>query len=508
MPNKKNQLIRKILCLALSLTSIISGVYAEDYALFGGIMDAQTLKAGEFYYQEVTFMSGKPIVLTGRVTIPTIPNRDSYTIQIKYTASNVKEKATLSRDVTYNVTKNKNEGTKQVIMDYVIPIGGLKETVVIGSDTFAMTSFKFSRSLVQTQNPGIRFDTGNIYYEKTFHINGDESTASRKLVLTGDGKPDLGFENFWSSTATRVIKQTLVNSAVDKTVTTGNWDGTVDLKFSTNAITNLTYQTNDVVHAGFRGGLLKTTNKDVVMQYSYDLPGTSGKRSKGAATLNTYNFSSSASLPAPVYKDLAGHWAEAECFRMGSLEAFDTANFFFPNEYVTREQFSRAIVNAISYLKPETLEQLKAERVKMTRPNAEKLPFTDIARDNPYYIYIDKAFKDGLMKGEGNGQFLPTKPIFREEAITIMVRALGIANVAPSMPLSTGFSDDSKISNWAKDSLYMAKEVGLLAGVEGNRAEPQRLMTRAEAAVMLSRLIKHLQIVVPKDYREELLKSY
>lgn len=505
-----NSLRREIVVVLTIAALIFTGfgsVFADDYALYGGIMDAQTLKAGEYYYQEVVFVTGKPIVLSGRVTIPAVPNRDTYNLQITYKVANIKEKATLDRQVTYNVTKTKNDGTKQVITDYAIPNGGIKEQIVVGSDTFALTSYKFSRSVVQTQKPGIRFDAGNIYYEKVFHINGDETTAARKLVLTSDGKPDLGFENFWSSTATRILRQTLVNTSTDSEVKTGNWEGNVDLKFSANTITKMTYQNNDVVHTSFRGGLLKTTNKEVVMQYSYDMPGTAGKRTKGSATLNTYNFSSSSRLPAPVYKDLGGHWAEEDCFKLGSLEAFDTANFFFPNEYVTREQFARAIVNTISFLKPETQEQLRAEKVKQTRPNAEKLPFTDIVRDNPYYIYVKKVFDEGLMQGEGTGQFLPTKPLFREEAITIMIRAIGIDNVAPALPLTTGFADDIKISSWAKEAIYMGKEVGLVAGLSGNRVEPQRLMTRAEAAVMLSRLIRHFQVNVPKDYREELLKS-
>lgn len=487
---------------------VANWAFADEYALYGGLMDAQTMKAGEYYYQEVTFLSGKPIVMTGRVTIPTVPTTNNYTLQLKYTVSNTKEKARLERTVSYKVTKDLNASTKQIITNYTVPREGFKETVTVGSDTFVLTNFDFSRSMVQTQHPGIRFDAGNSFYRKVYHVNGDEATAARMVILTADGKPDVGFENFWSSTATRVIRQTIVSKNTDSSVTTGNWEGTVDLKFSSNVISTFSYQNNDVVHISFRGGLLKTTNKEVVMNYKYDLPGAAGKRSRGESTLNTYNFSSSTRLPAPVYKDLGDHWAAEDCFKMGSLEAFDTAAFFFPNEYVTREQFARALINTITYVKPETAAEMQAAKVKLTRPNAEKLPFTDISRDNPYYIYVERAFKDGLMKGEGNGQFLPTRPLHREEAITLMIRALGIDGVAPAQPVDTEFVDDFKISIWAKDAVYMAKEVGLVAGISGNRVEPQRLMTRAEAAVMLSRLIKHFQVNVPKDYRDELLKSY
>jgi len=269
---------------------------------------------------------------------------------------------------------------------------------------------------------------------------------------------------------------------------------------------------NDVLHISFRGGLLKSTNRSVIMQYSYNLPDIEDakgvKRAVGDRTLNAYVFNTSTRLPVPNYLDLGDHWATEESFRMGSLEAFDTATFFFQDTYITREQFAKALINTITYLKPETQEEIRQAVIRQTRPNAPKLPFTDIRRDSPYYIFIERAFKDGLMQGEGTGQFLPSRPLHREEAITVMVRALGIQNIAPILPFNTGFGDDARIANWAKPSVYMAKEIGLVKGNPDGNLYPKDLMTRAQAAVMLSRFIDHLTRDITEDYREKLLHQY
>lgn len=505
-------IISLLLCALLIANLGPFAVFADDYAIFGGIMDAQTLKSGVFYYQEVTFMSGKPVVLTGTVTIPVVPVKDTYTLAIKYALANTAEKAKLDRTVTYNITKAKNLSMSQVILDQTIPVGNLKETVVIGSNTYNLTSYQFSRSVVQDQYAGIRFDSGNVYYKKVFHVNGDETTAANKVTLIGESKQDIGFESYWSSLATKLIHQTIAYESTDPANKASNWDGKAALKFSTKVVSDLNYVVNDVQSISFRGGLLKTTNREVVMQYTYEMPPavkTAGaKPLTGEKTLNAFVFNASTRLPVPVYSDLGGHWAEESCFRMGSLEAFDTAAFFFPDAYVTRDQFARALINTIMYIKPETPEQIKAAKVILDRPNATPLPFTDIRRDSPYYIYIEKAVAENLMFGEGNGQFLPTRPLHREEAITVMVRALGIQKLAPALPYTTGYKDDAQIANWAKNALYMSKETGLVKGYPDGTIRPKDLMTRAQAAEMLSRFIDHLRKSITQDYREKLLNQY
>jgi hypothetical protein len=507
--------MKRLISLILSLLLLFVQIsFADDYAIFGGIKGDLTLKAGVYYYQEVIFLSGEPIILSGTATIPVVPDKDTYTLSIKYSLANTAAQASLERTVNYNIVKNTDNSMGQTIIDTTIPVGGLKETIIIGAETFNLTSYQYSKSNVSDHHPGIDFESGNVYFKKVFHINGDETNATSKMTIIGESQADIGFTSQWSTLTTRIVSVNYSYETIGGD-TTNNWDGTSTLKFSTQKGSEFNYVLNDVQHISFRGGLLKTENSEVVLQYSYDLPGvddtgarSNSKRKKGEENLNTYTFETSTRLPVPKYNDLGGHWAEEEAFRMGSLEAFDTDTFFFPDVYVTREQFARAILNTIDFVKPETLEERKAAVIRLTRPNAEVLPFEDVRRDSLYYIYIDRAYQEGLMLGEGNGQFLPSRPLTRAEAITIMIRAIGIEDIAPALPYNTGFSDDASIPIWSKDAFYMARETGIINGYPDGSIRPLQLMTRAESAKMLSDFIDHMRQEITIDYRDKLMHQY
>lgn len=54
----------------------------------------------------------------------------------------------------------------------------------------------------------------------------------------------------------------------------------------------------------------------------------------------------------------------------------------------------------------------------------------------------------------------------------------------------TDFSDDDKISNWAKSSLEKMYSYGLINGVGNNMFEPQRIANRASVATIFMNFIK------------------
>ncbi len=539
--------MKKIISLVLACLLVSTIVWAEDYAIYGGIKGDLTLKAGIYNYQEICFVSGEPVKLYGTVSLPQTPDKDSYKVSYKYQLASQDGNIKLDRTVSYDVTKSTDNGMRQTIVKSTIPVGGLKESYTVGQDKYELASFQYNKSDVKDIHPGIIFASGNIFYKKVFYKNGDATTAEGTLTMIGESKTDLGYKNYWSELTSRIVDLTLDYEAreqaapadeqpattaaeteaatnADNQATTeannddnpdaapnkaASWSGSATLKFSTDKSTAFSYVRNDVQNISFRGGLLKTENSNVVLQYSYDMPDPqTGGRNEGEGNLNTYSFEDATRLPVPKYKDIGGHWGEEACFRLGSLEGFAPDDFFFPNLNITREQFAMALINSIDHLAPETAEQRRSEAIKLLRPKAEPLAFSDINRDSLYYIYIERANSEGLMIGEGNGQFLPTRPLTRQEAITIMVRALGIQDIAPARPYSTGYSDDADISDWAKDAIYMARESGIVKGYPDNTARPLALITRAEAATLLSRFIDHLREDITTDYREKLLNKY
>ncbi|MCL6635148.1 MAG: S-layer homology domain-containing protein, partial [Peptococcaceae bacterium] len=58
--------------------------------------------------------------------------------------------------------------------------------------------------------------------------------------------------------------------------------------------------------------------------------------------------------------------------------------------------------------------------------------------------------------------------------------------------LLAGFTDAAEISPWARAAVALAVREGLMRGRESNRFAPQDRSTRAEAAVVLCRLLEKL----------------
>ena len=54
------------------------------------------------------------------------------------------------------------------------------------------------------------------------------------------------------------------------------------------------------------------------------------------------------------------------------------------------------------------------------------------------------------------------------------------------------FNDDSEISDYAKDSIYLLKGLEIVNGSDGGNFEPASDITRAEAAKMIYGLYKYL----------------
>ncbi|MHA7578822.1 S-layer homology domain-containing protein [Paenibacillus vandeheii] len=54
---------------------------------------------------------------------------------------------------------------------------------------------------------------------------------------------------------------------------------------------------------------------------------------------------------------------------------------------------------------------------------------------------------------------------------------------------TTGFADDQAIPGWAKGSVEAIRALGIASGRESNKFVPNDIATRAEAAIMLLRVI-------------------
>lgn len=523
--------------IALSVLTyfVLGSLRADESLLFGGIKREELAnKKGTFVFEELCFMTGEPVLLRGTVVIPPKnPEKDEYSVTLKYALASADKNIKLDRSVTYDVVNKKNPELNQVISNWTVKSGGIKETVSIEGEVFTLSSYEFDNSMISDLKPAGQFDNASLHYKKVFHTAEPHLDEGKKISITGDSQTFASYKNFWSGVNSTKINQkiefeTLPGSTLQRKYgpkdgkkpeeKNTNWQADVIYSFSEKIQSKFDYVKHGAKNTSFRKGLLKSTNYEYNVSYDYNLPSqtaTAGekengqgekapdtaKRKTGKIDLDAYRYDSSTMLPIPKYNDVAAHWAEESIFKMASLGGFDLDSSFFPDVTITRAQFARAILNAIDSVEPESPEKRKTEFIKSQRKGAKELPFDDVRRDSEYYVFVEAVNEREMMFGEGDRQFLPNRPLTREEAITIMIRSLGVDDVAPSLPFETVFLDDDRIAGWAKPSIYQAVDFGIIDGYEDGTIKPKKLMTRAEASQMLVGYIEHMRKEIPKDYK-------
>ena len=138
---------------------------------------------------------------------------------------------------------------------------------------------------------------------------------------------------------------------------------------------------------------------------------------------------------------------------------------FAPTQATTRAQFASMIANAMGY---------EAD------PDVASM-FPDVADDFWGKAAINFCAQNGIISGYDDGTFQPNKAITRQEAASILRNAFKLTESS-----SETFPDDSAISGWAKESVYIVKASGLMKGDAGTgNFRPTDTIIRAEAASIL-----------------------
>ncbi len=125
-----------------------------------------------------------------------------------------------------------------------------------------------------------------------------------------------------------------------------------------------------------------------------------------------------------------------------------------------------------------------------TADYGEKI-FNDIEDNSWYSPYSDWAYKCGITKGDGYGNFNPQGEISREEMAVMLKRYIEFAGFDfKKEPLGIPFGDIGEAGNWSVDSIEFIMSTGLMNGNANNHFMPKGRTTRAEAATVLIRLIE------------------
>ena len=124
----------------------------------------------------------------------------------------------------------------------------------------------------------------------------------------------------------------------------------------------------------------------------------------------------------------------------------------------------------------------KADSWSERLPDAK--PYADVPQDYPYAKDIQYLRQQGLLEREDQINFRPEQPITRAQFIGWLIPTFGARlSEEPVM------FKDSKNSPYAAE-IQTALEGGIVSGTTKGVFQPDRFITRQEAAVMLSRLLQ------------------
>ncbi|WP_036692249.1 S-layer homology domain-containing protein [Paenibacillus tyrfis] len=187
-----------------------------------------------------------------------------------------------------------------------------------------------------------------------------------------------------------------------------------------------------------------------------------------------------------TFKDVENHWGKELVNEMGSRMVVGGVGngLFEPDRAITRAEFAAIVVKALG---------LKAD--------AAGASFSDVKDGDWYSPYIQAAYANGIISGYENGQFGSMDNITREQAMTIVARAMKITGLEADLAVNetsqtlAGFSDAGLISDYAKAGIAASVKAGLVSGRSSSQIAPGDNMSRAEVAAIVQKLLQRSGLI-------------
>lgn len=145
-----------------------------------------------------------------------------------------------------------------------------------------------------------------------------------------------------------------------------------------------------------------------------------------------------------------------------------TSDTFAPTDMITRAEFVKIIVTALDEL-----------------ADSHDTGFADVSASDWFAPYVLTAKAHGIVTGDGNGCFNPNAPITREDIAVILHRTVEAGTAESEL----AFGDAGDVSGYAVNAVAYFAENGIINGLGDGNFGPKKNASRAEAAVMLHRLM-------------------
>ena len=200
-------------------------------------------------------------------------------------------------------------------------------------------------------------------------------------------------------------------------------------------------------------------------------PSSSGGRGGSSVGFGSYGANTE-NIPADegtVFSDILNHWAKSDIEKMCGLKIINgfEDGTFRPDNYVSRAEFVK-MLTAILNIKPENSDI-----------------FDDVKSSDWYAPYIAAAYNNNIIKGLTKTSFAPNEKISRQDAVTVVYRA--VSDILKNDASNINFGDENDTADYAKEAVKSLSANGLISGSDG-KFYPLNNMTRAEAASFLLRI--------------------
>jgi N-acetylmuramoyl-L-alanine amidase len=476
----------------------------------GGISSGEAPNRSTFEYQEVSFISGDPVIFKGTLAVKKTYKQDLITSTYTYNLKNVDKAATLTRVLNLSTKLLQKDNGQKVEETGLVKA---TETIKIKSNTYTLKSYDFSQSHITDPRPAINYYAGDLWGKKTYQVGTGTGTAAAGGTVTVEVTGNYyGYDEYWGSTETESLSY-IIQGEQKKGEVVDKWGGTAGVNLSSSTTKQLKYTENKPTQISFSGGYVQTQYNNSILEYRSSLPefdakGVSTDRLitvKDSLKLETFPVQSR--LQVPNLAHIRGHWAEDHVKTLFSLEVFkgdDTT--FNPDQYMTRAEFITAVLQAAREVPPDPLftNKTTARSSSSAKKSTEKpvSSFSDVSVEDKYFSQIDAAYKRGLITGKGGSYFGPNDYLKVADALTVLINAVGLEKLAPAPEPVTNFKDNDAIPGYARKAVYAAQRIGLVKADARGYLKPNDKLTKGKASELLVSFINYMRDGIRKDYRE------
>lgn len=170
-----------------------------------------------------------------------------------------------------------------------------------------------------------------------------------------------------------------------------------------------------------------------------------------------------------VFKDIKGNWAEKLIAESKGYGIANESKEFQPEKAITRGEFAVGLVQGLN----------------LGLGQRQSKDFKDVKDTDWYAADINIATAHEIIFGRGDGNFDPNATITRQEAFSMLARALDKQKA--DLAVLDQFKDNKEIDSWAKEACALMVEKKVVKGRPEGFA-PKAEISRAEAVQLIHQL--------------------